>query len=107
MSTPGRDEEALALVRRDQTNSVRAGFWYGLIEHRLGNLREAERRWRKVIETKLADDEEVDLLEWTLSHYYLGDEDGSALAGVLQAIRQGSHRDRASSISRRWGGRAR
>ena len=78
-------------MRRDQKNAVRSGFWQGLIERRLGNTREAERQWRKVLQIELADDEEVDLLEWTMTHYYLGDQDGAALAGVLESLRQGSH----------------
>ena len=44
----GAHSEALALIRRDQENAVRSGFWQGLIQRRLGNTREAERQWRKV-----------------------------------------------------------
>jgi tetratricopeptide (TPR) repeat protein len=86
----GAHSEALALIRRDQENAVRSGFWQGLIQRRLGNTREAERQWRKVLQLELADDEEVDLLEWTMTHYYLGDRDGAALAGVLESLRQGT-----------------
>jgi tetratricopeptide (TPR) repeat protein len=89
----GAYQEALTLVRRDESDTVRAGFWHGLIQRRLGKPREAERLWREVVETELEDEEAVSLLEWAMAHYYLGDKYGEALASVLEMMRERATHD--------------
>ena len=88
----GAYAEALTLIRRDEKHPVQAGFWHGVLLWRTGQRAEAERQWRKVlqIEKDATGDaqQDLDLLELTLTHYYLGDKDGSGLGRVLNATRE-------------------
>ena len=72
----GHYAEALGLIRRDQENPVRAGFWSGLAMQRMGRSAEAERQWRQLLRVPLPEDEPLDLFEYILAHYYLGDREG-------------------------------
>jgi hypothetical protein len=80
--------EAETLIRRDREGTIRAAFWQGLIELRRGKTAEAERHWRRAIESELPQDGSVDYLELVLSRYYLGDHDGVGLASVLRAVNE-------------------
>ena len=84
----GHYTEALGLIRRDQDNPVRAGFWSGLAMQRMGRSAEAERQWRQLLRAPLPEDEPVDLFEYILAHYYLGDREGRGLALALDTIRE-------------------
>jgi len=84
----GHYAEALGLIRRDQENPVRAGFWSGLAMQRMGRSAEAERQWRQLLRAPLPEDEPVDLFEYILAHYYLGDREGRGLALALDTIRE-------------------
>ncbi len=87
----GAYAEALTLIRRDAKHPVQAGFWHGVLLWRTGQRAEAERQWRKVLQIEkdaTAMPSRIDLLELTLTHYYLGDKDGSGLGRVLNATRE-------------------
>jgi len=84
----GHYAEALGLIRRDEANFVRAGFWSGLAMQRMGRTAEAEQQWRQLLRTPLPKDEPVDLFEYILTHYYLGDPEGRGLALALDTIRE-------------------
>ena len=84
----GHYAEALSLIRHDQANPVRAGFWSGLAMQRMGRADDAERQWRQLLRAPLPEDEPVDLFEYVLAHYYLGDREGRGLALALDTIRE-------------------
>jgi len=77
--------EAQPLIRRDQKNPIRAGFWQGLLYKHNGQPADAERQWRKVIQAELPEEGAVDYLEFVLSHFYLGDREATGLGSVLRA----------------------
>lgn len=84
----GRYEDAVAFLNRDQGRPVRSGFWRGLSLFKQGKVNDAKRVWERVTEIKAEQAEPGSLFEYVLSHYYLGDEAGTAMAGVLGMIRQ-------------------
>ncbi|HRW47365.1 MAG: hypothetical protein M9936_12490 [Caldilinea sp.] len=84
----GHYAEALGLTRRDQANPIRAGFWSGLAMQRMGRSAEAERQWRQLLRAPLPEDERIDIFEYILAHYYLGDREGRGLALALDTIRE-------------------
>lgn len=84
----GYYDEALTLIRRDSQNPMRAGFWAGLALKRQGDAAAAERQWFKVIQTKLPEQGDVDLLELVLAHYFLGDKKGVGLGMTLNTIQE-------------------
>ncbi len=84
----GHYAEALDLIRRDQANPIRAGFWSGLAMQRMGSADDAERQWRQLLRAPLPEDEPVDIFEYILTHYYLGDREGRGLALALNTIRE-------------------
>lgn len=84
----GHCAEALGLIQRDQANPVRAGFWGGLAMRRMGRVVDAERQWRQLLRAPLPEDEPVDIFEYILAHYYLGDREGRGLALALNTIRE-------------------
>ena len=88
----GRHEDALLFLNRDQGHPVRSGFWRGLSFFKQGQAGEAKRTWQRVTSIKPDQGDQGSLVEYTLSHFYLGDETGSALAGVLGVIREQQQR---------------
>jgi len=84
----GHYAEAIGLIQRDQANPVRAGFWSGLAMQRMGRASDAERQWRQLLSAPLPENEPVDLFEYILAHYYLGDREGRGLALALETIRE-------------------
>lgn len=84
----GHYAEALGLIRHDQANPVRAGFWGGLAMRRMGRADDATQQWRHLLRAPLPEDEPVDLFEYILAHYYLGDREGRGLALALDTIRE-------------------
>lgn len=80
--------EAQTLIRTDREGIIRANFWQGLIAFRQGKAPEAQAAWRKAVAAEIPQDDKVDYLELVLSHYYLGDHDGTGLASVLRAIQE-------------------
>jgi hypothetical protein len=83
--------EALKWVQRDQTHPVRSKFWQGYIRYHLGKGEEAERLWRQVVKTNLTEEENIDLLEYILAHYYLGDHEGIGLGITLDLMKRSDH----------------
>ncbi len=88
----GRHEDAQPFLNRDQRHPVRSGFWRGLSLFKQGQADEAKRTWQRVTGIKPDQGDQGSLVEYTLSHFYLGDETGSALAGVLGVIREQQQR---------------
>jgi tetratricopeptide (TPR) repeat protein len=84
----GDPARAIAFIKRDQRNQIRAGFWHGVALDRLGESDEAIRHWQKVLNVDLAANEEPHLLEYILAHYYLGDAEGAGLGLVLNALQE-------------------
>lgn len=84
----GFHREALTLIQRDEGNPLRAYFWGGVAHHRLGRHEEAERHWRQALKTRQSDEGPVELLEYTMAHFYLGDAEGRGLATVLDGLQQ-------------------
>ncbi len=84
----GDPARAIAFIKRDQRNPIRSGFWHGVALDRLGESDEAIRHWQKVLNVDLAANEEPHLLEYILSHYYLGDAEGTGLGLVLSALQE-------------------
>ena len=80
--------EAQPLIRRDQKNPIRAGFWQGLLHKRTGQSAAAERHWHNVIDVEIPDEGAVDFLEYVLAHYYLGDREAAGLGSVLRAVNE-------------------
>ncbi|GIK75932.1 MAG: hypothetical protein BroJett021_49200 [Chloroflexota bacterium] len=83
--------EALKWAQRDQTHPMRSKFWQGYIRHHLGYAEEAERLWRQIAKTDLAEEENIDLLEYVLAHYYLGDREGIGLRITLDLMERSDH----------------
>ena len=88
----GELTEALNWVKRDQAHSVRADFWHGYICHRLGKSEEADYRWRQVVKSVASEkdeESEVEVLEYVMAHYYLGDREGAGLGVTLDLMEPG------------------
>lgn len=83
--------EALKWTQRDQTHPMRSQFWQGYILNYLGNRKEAERLWQQVIKTDLGKEKNVDLMEYILSHYFMGDREGIGLGLMLNLLQRSSH----------------
>ncbi len=84
--------EALNWVKRDRAFPVRAGFWHGYICHRLGKSEEAGHRWQQVVKsvaTEKDEEADIELLEYVMAHYYLGDREGAGLALSLELMEPG------------------
>ncbi len=85
----GAYAEALTLIRLDHHLPNRAAFWQGVALWRTGKVAEAEQQWRKAVKAEAPAANSVNYAELVLAHYYLGDHEGTGLASVLHAVRQG------------------
>lgn len=88
-------DDALKWAQRDQLHPIRSKSWRAYILYRLGRREEAERLWRQVVKMDIAEQENIDLLEYVLAHYFLGDREGLGL-GITLNLMESS--DRISSL---------
>lgn len=88
-------DEALKWVQRDQLHPIRSKSWRAYILYHLGRREEAERLWRQVVKMDIVEQENIDLLEYVLAHYFLGDREGLGL-GITLNLMESS--DRISSL---------
>lgn len=86
MIDQGAYAHAERLLRHEQANSIRAGFWQGIVHLRRNHPSEAQNAWRRVTHLELPEEESTGFLELVLAHYYLGDKEGIGLGSVLNAL---------------------
>lgn len=84
-------ELALPWLKRDTQHPIRANLWHGIVLKRQDKPTEARKKWQQTVN---AMDENVDsaqFVELVLTFYYLGDEQGMGLNGVLRALQSGGN----------------
>lgn len=89
----GQYAAALPYIERDHQHRVRADFWHGFVLKHLDQETEARKFWQRVVDTDVSKTQERSLMEFVLSHYYLGDPEAVALGGVLRLLQE----DRSAS----------
>ncbi|MFN8493449.1 MAG: hypothetical protein U0350_37970 [Caldilineaceae bacterium] len=89
----GQYAAALPYIERDRQHRVRADFWHGFVLKHLDQEAEARKFWQRVVDTDVSKTQERSLMEFVLSHYYLGDPEAVALGGVLRLLQE----DRSAS----------
>ncbi len=88
----GRYDDALPLLDRDRARPIRSGFWRGLSLFKQGRKREAENVWKRVVAVQGENANENSIVEYSLAHFYLGDEDRVALTSLLNLVREQKQR---------------
>jgi tetratricopeptide (TPR) repeat protein len=82
-------ELALPWIQRDARHPIRASFWHGVVLKRQGKPEVARRQWEGVIRSITPQTDNEQFVELVLSFYYLGDQEGQGLNGVLRALQSG------------------
>jgi tetratricopeptide (TPR) repeat protein len=84
----GRYDDALEFITKDTGRPVRAGFWRGVALHHSGEHARAKRTWEQIVTSNAISADQASIMEYVLSHYYLGDPEGQGLEIVLRGIRE-------------------
>ena len=82
-------ELALPWVKQDKKHPIRAGFWHGVALKRLGKENEARSKWEAVLKGVSQQTNNEEFVELVLCFYYLGDNEGTGLNGVLRTLQSG------------------
>lgn len=84
----GRYAEAQRFIDLDHSRPVRAEFWRGVSQHHAGNATKARQTFDSVVSGDSIKTDQNSIMEYVLSHFYLGDSKGVGLEIVLSAIRE-------------------
>lgn len=87
----GRHDDAMRFIDMDRERPIRAAFWRGVSQYHSGEEAKARQTWESVANRDALKTDPDSMMEYVLSHYYLGDPKSEGLEIMLAAAREQSN----------------